>query len=522
MNVGVAAADDDFEPPIQPMITNQPRKLNVNKKQKKLNLQDDDDDFEVPIKDLIGKRAENIKKRPKTSTDQDDDDFEPVKKKPSKEDKQMDPRKGKQTITEAEPIRTEPRPYYENHHDVADVKSIGFGDVLEIKLNHISTRLGYWHIRNYDEQYNTLNLGNHKIEITRDSVHDVFGIPKGHVIVREKNKPQKGAIVEKNTATQGAEITIDEFKNQWSDTNKITHTLVAKAMKKKKKTNGGRLFKLNFLAYWNTLFVEITKSTTLKQIFLLAIDKEEDISKLDWCSFVLESLKRTRQGRKKLDLQYNGPDAFLTYIKSGMIDDVEEYLYNNGPLTDVDDCDEVDKDKETHDNRQDQKHVTASDINGDDHQNEEASTTPFEIVNQQTLTLFTNLFADNIPLHEAVAVQENLTTFNTSNQPRADTDDFTIPPMHTIKVYKRRNLDGEDSIDKCYIPSTTDWFEGWSPSEHISELNLEEMGIGTQTQKELDYCSTSLQLTGVIYDDAAREASNKNKKVNWIFLGYYE
>ncbi|MFS7968079.1 hypothetical protein Hanom_Chr09g00793331 [Helianthus anomalus] len=200
----------------------------------------------------------------------------------------MDPIKGKQKITDAEPIRTEPRPYYDYHHDVislqcspsgfldtvkhfteaqvADVKSIGFGDVLDIKLYHISTRLGYWLVRNYDEQYNTLNIGNHMIEITRDSVHDVFGIPKGNVIVREKNKPRKGAIVEKNTATQGAETTIDEFKNQWPDTNKITHTLLAKTMKKQ--TNGGRLFKLNFLAYWNTLFVEITKSTTVKQSFL--------------------------------------------------------------------------------------------------------------------------------------------------------------------------------------------------------------------------------------------------------------
>ncbi|MFS7951932.1 hypothetical protein Hanom_Chr07g00601031 [Helianthus anomalus] len=63
MNVGVANDDDDFEPPIQPMITNQPRKLNVKKKQKKKkHLQDDDDDFEVPIKDLIGKRAENTKR----------------------------------------------------------------------------------------------------------------------------------------------------------------------------------------------------------------------------------------------------------------------------------------------------------------------------------------------------------------------------------------------------------------------------------------------------------------------------
>ncbi|MFS7927494.1 hypothetical protein Hanom_Chr04g00309781 [Helianthus anomalus] len=163
----------------------------------------------------------------------------------------------------------------------------------------------------------------------------------------------------------------------------------------------------------------------VKQSFLLSIDKEEDISKLDWCSFVLESLKRTRQGWKKLDPQYNGPVAFLTllythefnkrhkifdevvelhvikYTTSGIIDDMEEYIQNNGPLSDVLDYDELDKDEETHDNRQDQQHVTASDINSDDHQDEQAPKTPFQNVNEQTSTLLTDLFTNNIPLHEA-------------------------------------------------------------------------------------------------------------------------
>ncbi|MFS7998193.1 hypothetical protein Hanom_Chr12g01150861 [Helianthus anomalus] len=39
------------------------------------------------------------------------------------------------------------------------------------------------------------------------------------------------------------------------------------------------------------------------------------------------------------------------------------------------------------------------------------------------------------------------------------------------------------------------------------------MGVGTQTQQLIEYCNTSLQLTGVSYDVAARDASNKNKKV---------
>ncbi|MFS7953989.1 hypothetical protein Hanom_Chr07g00625071 [Helianthus anomalus] len=91
------------------------------------------------------------------------------------------------------------------------------------------------------------------------------------------------------------------------------------------------------------------------------------------------------------------------------------------------------------------------------------------------------------------------------------TDEFTMPPVDTIKVYRRRNEAEEDSVDECYIPSTTDWFEDWNPSDDISELNL-VMGIGSQTQNLIDYCSTPLQLT-VSCDDGTGEASNKNKKV---------
>ena len=57
----------------------------------------------------------------------------------------------------------------------------------------------------------------------------------------------------------------------------------------------------------------------------------------------------------------------IKYITSGMIDDMEEYLYNNGPLSDVEDYDEVDKDEETHGNRQGQQHATTLGINSDDH-----------------------------------------------------------------------------------------------------------------------------------------------------------
>ncbi|KAJ0820521.1 hypothetical protein HanPSC8_Chr16g0708981 [Helianthus annuus] len=152
-----------------------------------------------------------------------------------KQDKVHDTTKPTKTIKVLDPIRVERRPFYAYHHEalslrcssssfletirkftqaqIADVKSIGFGPVLDINVNYICTHLGYWLIRNYDEQDSTLNIGNHRIRITHDLVHDVFGIPKGPNPVLEKNKPRKGAIVQKDTANNGVDTTIDEFKN---------------------------------------------------------------------------------------------------------------------------------------------------------------------------------------------------------------------------------------------------------------------------------------------------------------------
>ncbi|MFS7916638.1 hypothetical protein Hanom_Chr03g00179661 [Helianthus anomalus] len=101
----------------------------------------------------------------------------------------------KKTIKKPEPIRTEPRLFYDYHHEalmlrsspsafidtvrkftaarIADVKSIDFGSLLDMKVNYISTHLGFWLLRNYDEQFNILNIGNHKIPITRDLVYEI-------------------------------------------------------------------------------------------------------------------------------------------------------------------------------------------------------------------------------------------------------------------------------------------------------------------------------------------------------------
>ncbi|MFS7936107.1 hypothetical protein Hanom_Chr05g00411551 [Helianthus anomalus] len=55
---------------------------------------------------------------------------------------------------------------------VADVKSMGFGSILDMNLNRISTCLGFWLVRNFDEEFDELSIGNHQIKITSDSVYE--------------------------------------------------------------------------------------------------------------------------------------------------------------------------------------------------------------------------------------------------------------------------------------------------------------------------------------------------------------
>ncbi|MFS7987472.1 hypothetical protein Hanom_Chr11g01023091 [Helianthus anomalus] len=199
---------------------------------------------------------------------------------------------------------------------VANVKSMGFGSVLDMDLNHISTHLGFWVVRNFDEEFNELNIGNHQIKITSDSVNEVFGIPKGStpvVTVVDKRIVKKIEKFEKSKELEGGDSIIDQLIGQWADNERITHGLVASAINNQRE--GGSLFRIKFLVYWMTIFVEITKATTANDKCLLGVDTVEDIPHLVWYSYLLETLRRTRKGwknTKKYSIWDLSP--FLRYV----------------------------------------------------------------------------------------------------------------------------------------------------------------------------------------------------------------
>ncbi|KAM0031468.1 hypothetical protein Hdeb2414_s0017g00509191 [Helianthus debilis subsp. tardiflorus] len=139
---------------------------------------------------------------------------------------------------------------------------MGFGAILDMNINHISTRLAYWLARNFDEMFDTLNVGRHQIKITSDTVYKVFGIRKGlkpAEIIVDKRKVKKVEKIEKSK--EPGNTVMDTFTSQWGENARITHGLIATAIDNQRE---GGLFRLNFLVYWMTFFCGDYKGNNYK------------------------------------------------------------------------------------------------------------------------------------------------------------------------------------------------------------------------------------------------------------------
>ncbi|XP_076956469.1 uncharacterized protein LOC143631663 [Bidens hawaiensis] len=159
-------------------------------------------------------------------------------------------------------------------------------------------------------------------------------------------------VLDKSRPRLGEDVTTDLFKNQFPTNSRIS----IKHVKDKLAADQGvgELFKINFLVLFNTCIGFVTKSTTVNQRFISAIDKTSDIPNMDWCSYVIENLKMTKEEWRGINAQYNGSITFLVMLytheyqkKYGpfwtlvttpavnyittTLNKMEKYLENNGP-----------------------------------------------------------------------------------------------------------------------------------------------------------------------------------------------
>ncbi|MFS7909861.1 putative phospholipase [Helianthus anomalus] len=224
----------------------------------------------------------------------------------------------------------------------SDIRDMGFETIKCFNIHNIPAGLGYWLLLNYDHKTNELNIGNGKIKITPSKVHDVLGVPMGEISVSEKPKVTKRDAIRERWKSQ--------FVNACITVKHVTEKL-------RLYPRGGILFKLNFLVIFNSIMGETTKSATVNQKFLTSINSEADIPNMDWCSYIIACLKRTREGWSGIE-PYNGPLTVLAvlyaherqlkrspenvvtpalqYVTTDFLVDLERSLYDNEPCSNDD------------------------------------------------------------------------------------------------------------------------------------------------------------------------------------------
>ncbi|XP_076950438.1 uncharacterized protein LOC143623400 [Bidens hawaiensis] len=181
---------------------------------------------------------------------------------------------------------------------MSDIKDMGFESIKSFRIDNILLGLGRWLLVNYDHNRNELKIGSHIIKITPSKVHDVLGVPMGKIPVYEKRNVGKGDVIRK----------------KWRKRFVQDHITVKHVINKLKSyTKGGTLFKLNFLVLYNTIMGETTKCVDVNHKFLSSIINEGDISSMDWCSYIITCLKRTKEEWNGIE-PYNGPLTFLAVL----------------------------------------------------------------------------------------------------------------------------------------------------------------------------------------------------------------
>ncbi|KAK9053332.1 hypothetical protein SSX86_029965 [Deinandra increscens subsp. villosa] len=177
------------------------------------------------------------------------------------------------------------------------IEEIGFGSLLSLKVEKISSILGYWLVRNYDPDENTLDIGSRKINVTAAEAREILGVPMGNIILTEYERPRDDEVLE-------------WFKSQFPAKIAVRTMLPDVTDKIEKQTDNGWEFIVNFLVVFGTVFGNTMRNTTANKRFLHHITRDADIKNLNWCEYIVSCLKREKRLWNGLE-PFCGPLSFL-------------------------------------------------------------------------------------------------------------------------------------------------------------------------------------------------------------------
>ncbi|KAL4592180.1 hypothetical protein LXL04_005166 [Taraxacum kok-saghyz] len=160
------------------------------------------------------------------------------------------------------------------------VREIGLGHLLQMKVDGSPTKIGYYAVKNFDPKNMVLKVNKGVINITREHVHKLLGLPLGRVKIDDMEYRSK------------EDKTVDDWYDQFDGRKDIRPHAVKEAMTCAEHLD--LMFKVNlFVLLCNTLG-KTNSMGTCDVSTLPKVTKDLDLSNFDWCSNVLKCLEDTR------------------------------------------------------------------------------------------------------------------------------------------------------------------------------------------------------------------------------------
>ncbi|PWA60900.1 hypothetical protein CTI12_AA379850 [Artemisia annua] len=181
----------------------------------------------------------------------------------------------------------------------ACVEQMGFGGMLDMKLDGIPSKMGFYVVDNFNPETMELKVNNHSIVITKQLIGELLGI-------RNEGRDIMDAEIEKD------EVLIGSWLQQFQE-GKEKNTGILKGLIRKSKV-ADMNFKLNFIVLFTSLMGGVKGKGICDESVLKHIDTETDFSTINWCDYVLRCLKTCKEGwnREMSNSYFLGPLSLLT------------------------------------------------------------------------------------------------------------------------------------------------------------------------------------------------------------------
>ncbi|KAM0015855.1 putative papain-like cysteine peptidase superfamily [Helianthus debilis subsp. tardiflorus] len=181
------------------------------------------------------------------------------------------------------------------------VRHMGFGKMLSFTVDGIPGQLGHYVVDNLDTNRMCIKLERGSIDITKEAIHQLVGVPNGGVWMN-------------NIDDKRADKAMSKLWRAHYSRDEVSPGDIAKRLETHKVADW--MFRVDFLQLFSSIMINCQKNGKCKMCLLPYFTEERDISELDWCSLIYKTIAECKDDWVRDDRKsyFAGPLTILTLL----------------------------------------------------------------------------------------------------------------------------------------------------------------------------------------------------------------